>query len=110
MAQLWPLEAPGNPRIGGVLLKFPSGLQKTLQWDYPRPVVDTLAAAKHLSARVLDELMRENHADDISRTNWASITAAIQRLVIDWNARMRAAMVAQHDSALNVSPSQILHS
>ncbi len=103
MAQLWPLESPGIPQIGGVLFKFPSGLQKTLQWEYSRPVVDTLKVSKHLTACLLDELMREDKADDINRTNWVSLTAAIQKMVGDWNAKMRAALVAQH-STLDLSP------
>ncbi len=103
MAQLWPLDSPADPRIGGVLFKFPSGKQKTLQWEWPLPVLDTLAVSKHLAARLLDDLMRDNALDDIGRTNWPSMTAAIQRVVKDWSEKLRVSLVAKH-SALVLSP------
>lgn len=93
MAQLFPLEAPDNPRIGGILFRFPSGTNHELRWEYALPVVDTLGVAKHLAARVLDELMKAGKEDDIGRTNWTSMTAGIQKMVKDWSDKLRKAQM-----------------
>lgn len=90
MAQLFPLEAPDNPRIGGILFRFPSGTNHELRWEYALPVADTLGVAKHLAARVLDELMKAGKEDDVRFTNWTSMTAGIQKMVKDWSDKLKA--------------------
>lgn len=98
MAQLWPLEAPGNPQIGGILFVFPGGLRKTLQWDWPLPVKDSLGVSKRLAAQLLDDLMREGRGDEVRFTNWTSVTAAIQKHVKDWSEKRRQSLFALADA------------
>ena len=33
--------------------------------------------------------------DDVNRTNWASVTAAVQRIISDWNDKTRARLYAE---------------
>jgi hypothetical protein len=84
MTTLQRLESP-DPSIGGILFVFPSGLTKQITWKASRPIAPTLGAAKSYAARVLDSLLSDNQSDDAERTNWASLTAAVQRHLEDFN-------------------------
>jgi hypothetical protein len=98
MADLQALEsANGNPRQGGVLVTFPSGERVELAWDHGAPMldVDVLGECKRLAARLIEHLSRKALHDDLERTNWASIVAALQRIVTDWNDKLKAATYAQ---------------
>jgi hypothetical protein len=87
------LEGP-RPTIGGFLITFPSGTRKTVHWEYDRPIKDTLTAAKGYAAKVVQTLLDEGKHDDIGRTNWTSVTAAIQAIIVQWNTVTRAAFVS----------------
>lgn len=87
--------------IGGFKIQFPSGCTKLVHWQSAAPITPELDAAKKYAATVLDGLMREGKNDDVGRTNWASVTAAIQRIVSDWNERLRAHLYAEHAKHLD---------
>jgi hypothetical protein len=90
MAQLWPLESPEHPLVGGFLVRFPSGHTQSIVWPATAPLHDTLQAAKETAARLLDGLLKGGLIDDAERTNWASMTASIQALIVRWANKRRA--------------------
>lgn len=94
MAQIYTLEAAKDPLCGGFLAIFPSGLKKTVVWRhrFPLPRANTLEESKGIAARLLDELLREGKVDDADRTNWTSFVAAVQKLLITWSDKRRAAI------------------
>ena len=86
------LEDPGLPAAGGFAIRFPSGVTKSVSWRSEAPITETLAAAKQYAAAVLQTCMDERRIDDAERTNWASVTAAIQAIIKSWNEGRRAAI------------------
>jgi hypothetical protein len=98
MTQLRALTHDTDPKIGGFLATFPSGLRKEVVWRSSIPTPDALAAAKEFAAGLLSQLIEENKVDDANRTNWPSLVAAIQRIVLDFNARRRASLYALDSS------------
>jgi hypothetical protein len=91
-------------KIGGFLVTFPSGLTKEVIWQSATPAPDSLRAAKEFAAGLLQQLIEANAVDDADRTNWPSLVAAIQRIVMDFNERRRTAL-----RALDSSPTPALH-
>lgn len=89
MAELHRLEGK-TPHEGGALVVFPSKVGHELAWRARMPIPDALAFAKQQAAQCLDRLMREGKHDDAERTNWPSLVAALQRIVMDFNERLRA--------------------
>lgn len=89
------LERPGSASVGGFAITFPSGACKSVTWKSEAPIQDTLAAAKQYAASVLQACLDERRVDDAERTNWASVTAAVQRIIQDWNEGARARLRAQ---------------
>jgi hypothetical protein len=89
--KLYRLEAP-DATIGGVAVEFPSGKCKKAQWQAPEPISDTKSLALDCAARVRAALMDEGAQDDIDRTNWVSVVAAIQKHIQDFNAKHPARM------------------
>jgi hypothetical protein len=81
-----------QPEVGGVIYFFPSGATKICHWRGVRPIDNTLEMAKKLVTEVLDSLLKEGNSDDIERTNVPSLVAASQRIVMDWNDKLRQAI------------------
>lgn len=86
------LESPTDNTVGGFAITYPSGACKSLSWRSQAPIPDTLAAAKHYAAQALQNCMDEGRSGDANGTNWASVTAAVQRVLMDWNEVRRAAL------------------
>lgn len=96
MAKLFPAESAINdPEVFGVVVEFPSGTRKSLSWRQSAPVIDALETAKHCAAQLVKALIDGGKMDDVDRTNWASLTAAMQALVMAWNEKRRAALYAE---------------
>lgn len=95
MTQLAVLSSDQTSQAGGILARFPSGKTLTATWVQSFPINDSLAAAKTLSAKLLNQLLEEGCNDDADRTNWASFTAAVQRIVSDWSDKRRAEIRAK---------------
>lgn len=74
-----------DPQIGAFAIEFPSGACKSVQWQSAERIGDTLTAAKKYASECLQTCLDEQRIDDAERTNWASVTAAIQRIIGDWN-------------------------
>jgi len=103
MTELRRLEAspPANPLDGGVLITYPSGHSQTLHWRSDgRLILPTREAAMSYSAKALQALLDERRVDDAERTNWVSATAAIERIIKDFNDILRAHLVARGPTAL----------
>lgn len=97
MTRLIRLESVNNDaEIGAFAIEFPSGACKALSWKSQAPIPDALAAAKQYAATALQTCLDEGRHDDAERTNWASVTAAIQRIVMDWNEARRKALYDRH--------------
>lgn len=88
------LESPELANVGGFAITFPSGACKSVSWKSEAPIQDTLAAAKEYAAAVLQTCLDERRIDDAERTNWSSVTAAVQRVIQDWNQVQRARLFA----------------
>lgn len=86
------LEAPADNTHGGFAITYPSGACKSLSWRSQAPIPDTLAAAKHYAATALQNCLDEGRQGDANGTNWASVTAAVQRVLQDWNEVRRQAL------------------
>jgi hypothetical protein len=87
--KLWPAEND-DPLVGGFIAEMPSGVMKAVAWRSGAPIEPTIDAAKQYVSELLQCLIDGRHMDDVERTNWASATAAVQRIVADWNERTRA--------------------
>lgn len=79
---------------GGFLLFLPSGTTKVVAWHSAKPITPTLEAAKKYASEVVDSLLKEGGIShpDIQRTNWVSVTAAVQRIILDFNDRVSKAI------------------
>lgn len=77
---------------GGFLIFFPSGTTKKVAWRSASPITPTIEAAKKYTAQVLDELLKAQAMHDVDRTNWVSVIAAIQKIISDFNDKLRAAI------------------
>ena len=92
--KLWPAES-NDPDVSGFVVEFPSGVRKSIAWRSKAPITPALDAAKEYAARLLAARSSEpGGMDDVNRTNWASVTAAVQRIVTDWNDKTRARLYA----------------
>lgn len=96
MADLHRLEG-NQPEIGGILFVFDKDLAKAAHWQSSAPV-DPLEMAKACTAQVLDSLMKMPGTPAteaaIRNTNWVSAVAGCQKHISDWNAHLRAHLVA----------------
>ena len=100
MAQLRAITHATDSTIGGFLITFPSGVSEEVIWKSFPPVPDTLAASKETVTQLLDGLLQAGRIDDAERTNWASVTAAVQKLFIDFNERRRSSLYSSPQSVL----------
>ena len=88
--KLWPADSP-DPDVAGFVVEFPSGTRKSIAWRSKAPITPALDAAKEYAAKLLAARSSEpGGMDDVNRTNWASVTAAVQRIIMDWNDETRA--------------------
>ena len=81
-----------DPEVGGFMIHLPSGATKTVHWRTARPITPTLDAAKEYTAKVVDGLVRADTAEawaDVNGTNWTSVCAAVQRIILDWNSKIQ---------------------
>lgn len=80
-----PLEAEGNPHVFAFLCCFPSGVRFSVSAVFPKIGVVDIAMAKEFATRVVQGCIERRDDASVRNTNWASATAAIQRLLIDFN-------------------------
>lgn len=93
--KLWPADSP-DPETAGFIVEFPSGVRKQIAWKSKAPIMPTLEAAKEYAARLIEARSSEpGGLDDVERTNWTSVVAAVQRIIADWNDRTRGRLYAE---------------
>ena len=81
----------GKPEIGGFIIFLPSGATKVVHWNSTKPITPTLDAAKQYATELVDSLLKQHgtvSCEDIQRTNWTSVAAAIQRIILDFNEKI----------------------
>lgn len=84
-----------QPEVGGFMIHLPSGATKTVHWRTARPITPTLDAAKEYTAKVVQRLIDEDTPEsraDIDGTNWTSVAAAVQRVILDFNEGVQLAI------------------
>jgi hypothetical protein len=60
-----------------------------------RLIQPTKEAAIQYAAKALAGLMDERRVDDMGRTNWVSLTAALEKIIIDFNAILKTHLLAK---------------
>lgn len=79
-----------NPNDFAAVFFFPSGAAKAIVAPTQGvPIEPTLDAAKEYVTGVIDTLLAAGLTEDIERTNIASLVAATQRLIDDFNQALR---------------------
>lgn len=88
---LYPAESATNDdtSIGGFIVTFDSGVSKSIAWRQFEPIEDTLGCAKAFTAKLIESLIADRCMHEVEGTNWASATAAVQKIIVDWNAKRR---------------------
>lgn len=101
--------AEGKLERGGFLLFLPSGATKTCHWEAAKPITPTLDAAKHYATQVVDSILKAEGigSPDIQGVNWTSVTAAIQRVIMDFNDKLHGAINAK--MARDFMQGKVLH-
>lgn len=89
--------AEGKIEEGGFLLFLPSGATKVVPWHSAKPITPTLEAAKQYATAVVDSILKADGigSPDIQHVNWTSVTAAIQRVIMDFNDKLHGAINAK---------------
>jgi hypothetical protein len=80
-----PMEAPDNPHVFAFMCVFPSGVRFTISSVFPKIGVVDVAMATDFTKRVVATLLEKRDDVSVRHTNWVSATAAIQRLLIEFN-------------------------
>lgn len=100
MANLYPLEEASKRdlRVGGFVVRFDSGATKVVHWISGAPITETRDAAQEYTTQLVAHLMSRQLEDDVRDTNWVSMVAAIEKVIHDWNARLRESLYAEGSS------------
>lgn len=77
-----------DPHVAGFAIAFDSGVAKQIAWKADAIISPALDAAKQYTAQVIDSLMREGCEAEIRDTNWVSVTAAVYKIVRDFNGKL----------------------
>ena len=80
---------------GGFLIFLPSGRTKVIAWTTAKPITPTIDACKDYTAKVLQQLIDGDTSEDrfdFDRVNWTSVAAAVQRIIMDFNDKLMAAI------------------
>ncbi len=101
--------ADDKPEQGGFIIFLPSGATKVVGWTTAKPITPTLEAAKNYATDVVDSLLKAEGigSPDIQGVNWTSVTAAIQRVIIDFNSKLVGAISAK--MARDFAGGKVLH-
>lgn len=95
-----------TPEVGGFFVFLPSGATKTIAWRSAQPITPTLEAAREWTTKIVEALLKANTAEsaaDIDATNWVSVVAAVQRIILDWNDRIQLRIGAKMAAELRRS-------
>lgn len=100
-----------DAEVGGLFIFFPSGVTKTVSWRQVSAITPTMDAAKQFTIKIVEQLQMDGNEDDVNVTNWASVVAAVQRIILDWNdklaERVGAKMMQEFRSANGMPASAV---
>lgn len=97
---LWSAELTpqsGNSYLSGFIVRLSDGSYRQVAWQTGAPINPTLDAAKEYAAKLLQSLLNEGMCVEVRDTNWASVAAAIHRIVEDFNSKLRERLLASCD-------------
>ena len=107
MAQLHPLTS-NDPRIAGILVVFPNSQGIELTWSARAPIKDPHKEAKSYATMLVDALREGGMQHHIDGTNWSSMVASIQKMIVDFSARLRTALTpTDYDKLLAETPTNV---
>lgn len=81
----------GNPDVFGIIVFLPHGGAKSAYQVIKDDEYIGPSLAKDFAIKLVEALLAENRNDDVRDINWSSVTAAIQKHMIDWNRKRRDA-------------------
>lgn len=90
-----------TPEVGGFIIFFPSGRFHDISWRAIKHIEPSKEAAIAYVGRVVEDLNKlsdqgdKTADDDLARTNWVSVTAAVQRCILDFNSKLASAISAK---------------
>lgn len=99
----------GRPEVGGFLAFFPSGTTKIVTWHTTSPIVETKKAAKQYAASLAEAILKSGSNVDLDRTNWTSAVAAIQRIIMDFNRKLKKRIGAKMAESFGGDPTRLMH-
>lgn len=99
----------GEAEVGGFVVFFPSGATKVVGWRSAAPITPTLEAAKKYTANLIESLQKQGLDSDIDRTNWVSVAAAIQRIILDWNGAVQVRIGAEMAKRFGGDVTRLMH-
>lgn len=75
------------PKVGGILLTYPSGHRQQVVWHgFASGSLREMGQA--LATQALDALLRDGRGRDADATNWASVAAGCGELYRIWKSRV----------------------
>lgn len=81
----------GDPNVFGFIIRLPSGRHKQVGMRISPNEVLAGDGYKHITTVLVDHLLHEaDSSKDLNETNWVSVMACIQKLIIDWQAKRGA--------------------
>ena len=83
------------PKMGGVLLTYPSGYQQQIAW-HGLCSGSLREMGQELATRALDGLLSSGRSADASATNWASVAAGCGELYRVWRDRAQKHQPVAH--------------
>lgn len=75
------------PKVGGVLLTYPSGHKQQVVW-HGLCSGSLREMGQALATQALDALIKDGRTSDANATNWASVAAACGELYRVWKGRV----------------------
>jgi len=86
------VEAEGDElEVGGFFVFLSNGETRTVMWRCSNVIQPTYDAAKQYAIKLAEDLHRKGWTQaQIENIRWDSVTAAIQRVILDWNDKLRA--------------------
>ena len=91
--KLWPAES-NQDDVGGFIVEFSNNRRKQVVWRTKAPILPALEAAKQYAATLVQGLIDDGMLAEVNATNWASATAAVQKIILDWNDKLTQRLYA----------------
>lgn len=88
MANLLPVFDASNPKVGGFIVYWTETETCIVHWVHGAPIPDTFDAAKEFTSKVVQHLLNKQDRKNLDGTNWPSMTAAVQAMIVTWNEKL----------------------